>query len=637
MIHPAIRDLFQGLGRHAAFQDLLRRLPAHGSVSVSGLTTTAKALYIVMIWQATGRPLVVLADGNKQAEALWEPLETFYDLLVAGSGRLRPQFLPAVDVMPMQAMSPHAEICEQRAVGLWRLASERVPITVLAAPSALTRIHPPEFYRQLALTLRVGDEVPLEDVTAHLASVGYERRDPVEMVGEYSVRGGILDVFSPEAARPVRIDLFGDLVESIRRFDVDTQRSVMKVVDCTLLPLTEYQKSRPVLEVLGEKLRESGMSNRDLPPPGEPFPGWEMLAPMVRPREGSVFDLLENAIVVWDEPELVRAAVERFWVRLSQIERSEAYDPDRIFFTWEGLRARAGATQIAVRELGLETQLAGDGEQGAAFHISTRPAMTFHGNMQVAIAEARTLVEKGNRVAFFGASTGEVERVADILTEYGVAYQLGLEQSGLAPDYLAERAYLAGNAASVYLIRGQVRHGTVLLDSNLIVFGSEDLFDSSELVARAPAPKSGMGVFSPDLIDLKPGDYVVHSEHGVAKYLGLREIVQGEARGDYMLLEYAGETKLYVPLARMDLVERFRGGGEAQPSLDRLGGATWTRTKARVKARMRDMADELLKFYASRKMAEGFRFSPRQQLAAGIRGRLRVHRDQGPVHRHGRD
>jgi transcription-repair coupling factor (superfamily II helicase) len=154
-----------------------------------------------------------------------------------------------------------------------------------------------------------------------------------------------------------------------------------------------------------------------------------------------------------------------------------------------------------------------------------------------------------------------------------------------------------------------VRRGTAFPDSKLVVFGSEDLFETPELVAQG-SPKITTGAFSADLIDLKPGDYVVHADHGVAQYLGVREIAQGEAQGDYMLLEYAGGAKLYVPLTRIDLVQRFRGSGESRPALDRMGGATWTRTKTKIKARMRDMADELLKLYASRKMAEGFSYSP---------------------------
>src|SRR5207253_3449360 len=138
------------------------------------------------------------------------------------------------------------------AIGLWRLATQRVPITILPVASALLKIEPADFYRQLALRLREGDELPLEDVVTHLESIGYQRREPVEMVGEYSVRGGILDVFSPESPKPVRIDLFGDQVDSIRRFEVESQRSVLKLEDCTLLPLTEYQRSRSLLVKLGE-------------------------------------------------------------------------------------------------------------------------------------------------------------------------------------------------------------------------------------------------------------------------------------------------------------------------------------------------------------------------------------------------
>ena len=141
-------------------------------------------------------------------------------------------------------------------------------------------------------------------------------------------------------------------MESIRRFDVESQRSVLKIEDCTLLPLTEWQKSRALLVELGERMREAGFPRRDLPPPGEPFPGWELVAPMLRPRQASVFSLLERPIVLWDEPEQVRGATERFWKRLEQIERSPAYDPDRIYFRWEELERQAGGgPQMALREL----------------------------------------------------------------------------------------------------------------------------------------------------------------------------------------------------------------------------------------------------------------------------------------------
>jgi transcription-repair coupling factor (superfamily II helicase) len=604
LIHPAVRDLFLDLGRHPGFQDAVHRLAGGRNAALSGLTTTAKALYSVLLWQTTNTPLIIVVDGSKQAEAMFEAVESLFGLLAA-EDRSSPQLLPALDVLPLQNLSPHAEICEQRAIGLWSMATQRAPITILPVGSALLRIEPASYYRQLALKLKVGDDLPLDEVLLHLQSIGYEKREPVEMVGEYSLRGGILDVFSPEAAKPVRIDLFGDQVESMRRFDVESQRSVLKIEDCTLLPLTEYQKSRGLLLELGDLLRRADIPGRDLPLPGDPFPGWELLVPMVRPHDASVFSLLERSIVIWDEPRQIAAAAERFWKRLEQIPPSPACDPERVYFRWEDLERQAStAPALAMEEL----EIAWGGESGG--HISTRPAMSFHGNMQVAIAEARTLVEKGNRVAFFASSNGEVERMADILNEYTVPYQLGLEQFDSPPAYLAERAYMSGSQASIYLVKGLVRRGVAFQDSKLVVFGSEDLFETSELIARAPSIKSAMATFSADLIDLKPGDYVVHSEHGVAQYLGLREISNGENQGDYMLLEYANGAKLYVPLTRMDLVQRFRGAGESKPALDRMGGVTWTKTKTRIKAKMRDMADELLKLYAQRKMTEGFQYSP---------------------------
>ncbi len=602
MIHPSIRDLFHGLNRHPSFHELVRRVTAERpqQVTLSGLTNTAKAIYLVLLWQATERPLLVVVDGNKQAEALAELVDTFYDLLVVERDRPRPQSIPALDVLPGQNLSPHSEISEQRAIGLWRLATRRVPLTITPIASALLKTEPPEFYRQLALTLRNGDEVPLDEVVRHLESIGYEKREPVEMVGEYSVRGGILDIFPAETSRPVRIEFFGDTIESMRRFDVESQRSVLRVEDVTILPLTEHPRSR------GLFLQLAGRVDRQDIVPGEPFPGWEFAVAMLRPRSSSILNALERPILVWDEPEQVKSAAERLWKRLEDPERQSDVSPTDIFLRWEELSEHAAEkTQVRLKELELLTDAS-----EASLEIRTRPSMSFRGNMPVAVAEARTLVEAGNRVVFFATSSGELERFADILQEYSVPFQLGLDPSAPAPGYLAERAYMAGAVASTFLVRGRVRRGCVLPDAGIAIFGAQDLFDTSDLIAVPGRSPSMMAAFAADLADLKPGDYVVHTSHGVGRFLGLREIEQGDGKGDFMLLEYAGEAKLYVPLTRMDLVQKYRGAGESGPPLDRLGGVTWTRTKTRVKAKMRDMADELIKLYAQRKMAEGFAFSP---------------------------
>jgi len=597
--HPAIRDLFQSLSRDPAFQDVVGRLirDPHARLSLSGLTTTAKALYIVLLWQATERNLIVVVDGNNKADVLTELVDTFFDLLVT-SDLPRPQTIPALDVLPAQRMSPHSEISEQRAIGLWRMASNKASITITPVASALLRTEGAEFYRQLALSLRVGEEIPLQDLLTHLESIGYEKRDPVEMVGEYSLRGGILDIFPAEASKPIRIELFGDLIESIRRFDVQTQRSVLKVSEASLLPLAEYPKSRELFDELGE-----------------PAPGWEFTVPLVRPRSHSLFSLTENPVVVVDEPEQAAGAAERFWKRLEEkSDRPFPCPPEANFFAWPELRdSLAGYAELALRELELITshqQLTTNHEAGTA-ETASRPSMAFHGNIQAAVAEARNLVEQGYRVVFFGRSSGELERLADIFQEYSVPFQLGLDPADATRPYLAERSYVAGASASTFLVKGLIRRGVVFPAARIAVFGSEDLFDSSDLVAKPGPTKSQLAAFTADMADLKPGDYVVHEAHGIGRFLGTREIAQGDNKGDFMLLEYAGDAKLYVPLARLDLIQKYRGAGEgAAPGLDRLGGVTWERTKSRVKAKMRDMADELLKLYAQRRMAEGFSYSP---------------------------
>jgi transcription-repair coupling factor (superfamily II helicase) len=605
LIHPAIRDLFLELARHPAFQELVRRLDALGTsgraeaLSLSGLTDTAKALYLVLLWQAAGRPLVVVTGDSRQAEGFTELVRAFFELLVADKDTPRPVLVPALDVLPHQNLSPHPEIAEQRAVALWRLAEGRASIAVAPAAAALFRNEPAEHYRRLALELQAGEEMPLELLIDHLESTGYARRDPVEMVGEYSIRGGIVDVYPPEAEHPVRIEMFGDTIESMRRFEVSTQRSIFRIERCLLLPLTEWPRER---RLLAELAKRAALAHS--PPPGEPFPGWELYTPLVRPRSSWLGALDPAALLVISEPDSVRRAAERLWLRLEQAPGETSLAPEANYLTWEEWQKEiSGRLRVELEELGLA-------DVPGALRIASRPSLAFHGNVPVAVAEARSLVEAGHRVVFFAPSAGEVERLADIFQEYALPFQLGLEAAEGTPPYLRERAYVAGAVSSVYLVRGLVRRGTVLPDSQVALIGSEDLFESSALVAKPVARRRAGAAFAADIGDLKPGDYVVHATHGVGRFLGIKELARDGYSGDFMLLEYAGEDRLYVPLTRLDLVQKYRGAGDVTPRLDRLGGATWNRTKARVKARMRDMAEELLRLYAERQLAQGHAFSP---------------------------
>ena len=531
-------------------------------------------------------------------------MRTFFELLLGERDTTPPQLIPALDVLPSQGLSPHNEITEKRAVGLWRLSSEHVPITITPIASALLKVEDADFYRQLALPIHVSDELPLEDLAAHLESIGYERRDPVEMVGEFSIRGGILDVFPAEASHPVRVEFFGDTVDSMRRFDAETQRSVVQIRDCTILPLEEAPRSRQMLEKLAE------ISGRPGVYAGEPFPGWEFLVPLVRERGASIGSLLSNAVVVWDEPDALKTGAERLWERLEATRGISPCPPEKLFFEWDQyLAGRDGQMALELHEISLDSGNSSSRSAALELEIPTHPTTVFQGNMRMMVNEARGQVEQGRRVVFFAASNGEVERLADIFQEYSIPFQLCLDHAAGVPGHLGERAYLSGATASTFLARGLVRRGVVLKDAALALFGYEDLFGTSVAEIRKTSSKLRLATFSSDLLELKPDDYVVHAEHGVGRFAGVRQIVQGDQTGDFMLIEYAGESRLYVPLTRLDLVEKYRGAGDAKPPLDRLGGVTWTKTRNRIKARMRDMADELLKLYAERKMAEGFAFS----------------------------
>ena len=596
MTNPALLELLKSPARQVAFQQLVRQLAVSleaggaGTFRLGGLALTAKALYLALLAQEIQRPMIVVVDGAKQAEALTELLETFAAMFSMSRDARGPQLLPALDVLPHQHLSPHSGITARRAVALHRLATGAAPITVVPAGAALLRTETPEFHRRQAITLTLNEEMSMQDIAQHLVSIGYQRHEPVDALGEFSIRGGIMDVFPAEADRPVRLEFFGDTIESIRTFDIETQRSVLKISVVDILPLTEYPRSRELLNELGF---------------GETAPsGWEFEIPRARPRLSSVIEQAPGALLVIDEPEQTAAAAERLWKRLDEPGKEGPCAADQLYLTWEEFSARiAPLTRVELRDLDLD--------HPESPRIPCRPTLAFHGNMPVAVAEARTLVEQGNRVVFFAASVGEVERLADIFQEYAVPYQLSLDSADQASPYLAQRPY-AASEASVLLARGHVRNGVMLPDSRVAIFGSQDLFDRAEADSAASEQiRSGqMGAFASDIGDLKEGDYVVHATHGIGQFIGIREIAQGDQKGDFMLLEYHGGSRLYVPLSRLDLIQRYRGAGDNHPGLDKLGGASWEKTKSRVKAKMRDMAEELLKLYAQRQLSEGFAYSP---------------------------
>jgi len=254
MILPFVRELLADLEHSVPFERVRRHLGAgSGRRRVSGLTFTARALYLPFFVRAADAPCLILVADNKAAEALHAAVLAACELTgaLAAEAVLR---LPAHDVLPFENLSPHPEILEARAATLWKIATGTARLTIAPVEAACMRLFARDHYAGLALHLKRGEEYLPDMLVEHLLSVGYTRVDVVEMPGQVTLRGGILDVYSPEMERPVRVDFFGDEIESIRRFDPDTQRSASTLDDALLLPLTETPVTEKILAAINARL-----------------------------------------------------------------------------------------------------------------------------------------------------------------------------------------------------------------------------------------------------------------------------------------------------------------------------------------------------------------------------------------------
>ncbi|MFB3814472.1 MAG: transcription-repair coupling factor [Terriglobales bacterium] len=621
MALPFVREFFADLDKSSVFARLLPHLkPGAGRVSVSGLTPTAKALLVAMLQRTSGHPLIVVTRNNRTADDLLPVVQAFCEL-TGGTAADTVITFPTRDVLPFQNLSPHPDIQEARATALWKIASGAAQIVIAPAAATAMRLRSAEYYAGLARPLRRGEPLDVDGLVQHLNTVGYTLADVVEMPGEYALRGGILDVYSAEADRPVRIEFFGDEVDSIRKFDPATQRSQAELDETILLPLTDTPVTESVLaavharlsgkritgaeDIVEDAVRSGGVSV---------FPGWEFYAPLAG-AGGTLLDLMSDAAVLVDEPADVVTEFERLWDRIADAhERSgigNLVRPEELYLLPEEWEQRINAVAGAdLEHLGIAS--ASSALDAIEFH--SQPTTRFHGSVPVMVDEVKQCTAHGKRVMFAVATHGEVERLADVFTEYGVAFRLGsrIPRPGASETYVDEASYFAADVSATTIVKAFVPDGVVLPDVNLVLFGARDLFDEAEPGGQRPQQrKSKTAAFMSDFRDLAVGDYVVHVEHGIGQYQGLKEIAQGDGgTAEFMLLEYAEGAKLYVPLTRLDLVQKYRSAEGARPALSRLGTQQWAKTKARVKRAMKDMADELLKLYAARKMAPGHAFPP---------------------------
>jgi transcription-repair coupling factor (superfamily II helicase) len=587
MILPAVRERLEPLLRLPALEGTLAELRSNSNlVGLSGLQDVAKALVAAYLTHELRRPAFVVTESNRRAEELAEVLRFFSQIFPGLTGGV--VVLPAFDSLPWDSQSPHADILERRATTLYRLGNGEVSLVIAPVAAALWRYQDPYVYLTLSQVLTKDAEVPHEQLIAHLASTGYARTEMVELPGQFAVRGGIVDVFSPEAPRPVRIELLGDTVESVREFDPRTQRSISPVTKTTILPLAEWSVPAP-----GSKEAESWEPGSWLGGNGDA-------------GGSSLFELAESSlkpIVFLDEPAALREAREKLLdsARENYERHGTASSPLVSHYFWNEAEFERALLKTSRIEL---EQLAITDTAGQRFELSSRPSSRFHGDVVACMTAVKSQLASGGKVFLTAGSTGELERYADICREYEVPYVLG-ETEEAAAGFTAESA---SETAALVLVRAPFADGVSFPDAKLTLYGNADLFDVAPAVER-PSRKIRTSGFFSDFAELKPGDFIVHVDHGIGQFEGLRLIESDGRGGEFMLLRYAEDSRLYVPLERMDLVQSYRVVEGNHPPLDRLGGTAWNSRKTRVRKSLEDMADQLLALYAERKTAQGFAFS----------------------------
>jgi len=571
-------------------------------VAVSGLSGSARGLFIVGLWQTLRRPLIVVTAQDRNVEPLTLDVAFFHGELTP-NGSVRVAAFPGWETDPYAGFSPHAEIQEERATTLWKIRHNQVDVVVTSLRAIATRLVSPADFDTFSLHITAGEDLSQELLVEYLTTAGYIRQEPVGGQGEFSIRGGIVDVFSPLMRNPVRVEFFGDTVDSIREFDLDDQRSRGPARHVDILPMQDVLISREML------CRWAGIARQRWSNPawekdlneklifadnGELFTASVFVMPIVRPLEATLLDYVDPCVLVLDEPELIVETHRKFFSALEQrFEQTTSggaigLPPAELFINSEQFAA------IARRQHRLHLEELGS--SGAAFFVRGRPVQKFHGRVKEMADALRDAHGQGKQVILLGSTTGMAERLRDILHEYGIPFRSEFGDQPLRPTDEAD-APIVGI--------GKISSGLRLPDAGLEIYAETDIFDESEHVLPQHRRRQNISSFLSDLQDLKVGDHVVHVDHGIGTYNGIALVHDKEC----MVLLYQGGDRLFVPLERLDLVQKYSSTEGAKPQLDKLGGTTWVARKARVKKAIRDMAQELLQLYAQRKIAMGYAFS----------------------------
>jgi transcription-repair coupling factor (superfamily II helicase) len=589
---------------------------------LAGVPEGADALVLAdLARQSGGRDILHVARDGNRLQRLIEALQFF------APGR-EVIGVPAWDCLPYDRLSPHADIVSQRLAALSRLSRPKPPasparIVIVSVGALLQRVPPRDVYAQAGYRLKPGDKIGLTEFTGYLSDNGYGRSDTVMEPGEFAIRGGIIDVFPPGRTEPVRLDLFGDTLESVRSFDAMSQRTTTPLDEVTLNPVSEVLLTEDAIARFRLNYRELFGATSDDPlyesvSAGRRHPGFEHWLPLFYEKLETLFDYLPDAMVTMDHQtaeardarlELIadyydtRATMMQRAIKARETPDYRPLPPKQLYLDvaeWDrALQGRIAAQFWPYAVEGVEGKtidLGGRRHEGFATARAQRDVNLFDA-VAAAVHRAQSL---GRRTVIAGYTQGSADRLQHLFSEHGLQ---GLVSIADWPAALK----LPANAVGLAVL--PVDNGFVL--DKLELISEQDIL--GDRLIRPAAKRRPSERFIAEASTLAEGDLVVHREHGIGRFVGLVTLEIQYARHDCVSLVYDGGDKLFVPVENLDVLSRY-GSEEAGAQLDKLGGAAWQGRAARLKQRIRDMADRLIQIAAERAVRHGEAMAPQTGL-----------------------
>ncbi len=587
------------------------------TVEVLGLNGSADAYLLAQLLKSSPELLVILCAELEPARQLVAELQFFHphpDQIA---------LLPHWELNPYDPLTPHPELEAIRMTTLAGLNRGKLKALVLPVRSLMQKVIPRQVLDSVSLELLLEEEYDRKQLLNSLTQLGYQPVPLVEERGSFAVRGDIIDLFPADAKQPVRLDFYGDFIEKMRPFDPTNQRSgdaVLKTL--TLIPAKEMILHGPFLETLGTNLKqrcdELAIPRTDREAimtelrEGILSPGRVFLLPFNYPQLDRLEQYLDNQRLIMIDPPAIEQEIDLFHreirdgeVRMLEQEQPHArrqdlyLEPDELHPLLHN-RLRIEISRLQVIQLDDERQRYHFNCQGNG-SLRTKSSADQDG-LEPLLERLQQANKENGKTLLVCHQQSQAERLQELLAAH---------QVHLKADSAISLSDLTPGVPKLTI--GQLENGFFLLDEKLNIISEEEIFGRRSHRQKKTGRHRARQLMT-SLAELKEKDYVVHSDHGIGRYLGLTHLQTGAIEGDFLNLEYAGNDKLYLPIERIEKVQKYIGGEGYVPKLDKMGGQGWEKARLKARAAVEELARQLLELYAKRELRQGFAYSPPDQL-----------------------